>query len=229
MLCHHGFLIRDPLNKHYRLGPSALELGSRAQASFDLRQTALPVLRQLSRETGETALLTTPDPQGRHSLCLERMESSHSLRMSVEPGRLMPLHAGAMQKVLLAFMDPSEVERVLEQPLERLCTNTITDPERLRRELREIRRRAYASSFEETDHGLWGVAVPILDLNGSITAGVGTAGPMARLTPGEIDHQVACCSRAASTIAEATGLRALHEVDLDQHRPTRSASNAIDS
>src|SRR5207248_2055795 len=82
----------------------------------------------------------------------------------------LPLHAGASQKALLAFLAEEEVGRVATGSLERLCRATITDPEELRENLAEIRKRGWAISFEETNVGVWGVAVPLLEEYGGPVA-----------------------------------------------------------
>ena len=183
------YLARDERTRRFRLGPAALELGGRARAVLDLRQAALPVLRRLARETDETALLTVPNSERDRSVCLERVESSQPLRLSVEPGRRLPLHAGASQKALLAFLAEEEIERVAAGSLERLCVATITDADPLRANLAEVRERGWAISFEETNVGVWGVAVPLLGEGATAVAAVGLAGPSARLSPEEVlDH-----------------------------------------
>jgi DNA-binding IclR family transcriptional regulator len=183
------YLARDERTRRFRLGPAALDLGERARAVLDLRQAALPVLRRLARETDETALLTVPNDERDRSICLERVESSQPLRLSVEPGRRLPLHAGASQKALLAFLGEEEIERIAAGSLEQLCRATITDPEALRSNLAEARERGWAISFEETNIGVWGVAVPLLDVQGAAVAAIGLAGPSARLSPEEVvDH-----------------------------------------
>jgi DNA-binding IclR family transcriptional regulator len=177
----HRFVVRDEITKRFRLGPAALALGRNAKASTDLRTVSMPVLQRLCAETGETTLLVVPSENRMRAICLERVESPQSLRLSVEPGRHLPLHAGAQQKALLAFLPPAEAERVLSGPLEKLCKSTIDDPDQLRKELETIRRKGWARSFEETNLGVWGVAMTLLDERGYAVASVGIAGPRARL------------------------------------------------
>jgi IclR family acetate operon transcriptional repressor len=177
----HRFVVRDEITKRFRLGPAALALGRNAKASTDLRTVSLPVLQRLCAQTGETTLLVVPSESRLRAICLERVESPQSLRLSVEPGRHLPLHAGAQQKALLAFLPAVEVERVLSNPLEKLCKATIDEPDQLRKELQTIRRRGWARSFEETNIGVWGVAMTLLDDAGFAVASVGIAGPRARL------------------------------------------------
>jgi DNA-binding IclR family transcriptional regulator len=188
-LAGREYLARDERTRRFRLGPAALALGDRARAMLDLRQAALPVLRRLARQTDETALLTVPSSDRDRSVCLERVESSQPLRLSVEAGRRLPLHAGASQKALLAFLAEDEIERVVAEPLERLCRATITNPQALRTNLREIRDQGWALSLEETNVGVWGVAVPLLDEHGLAEAALGLAGPSARHSPETVgDH-----------------------------------------
>src|SRR5207249_1740141 len=142
-LAGRRYLARDERTRRFRLGPAALDLGDRARAMLDLRQAALPVLRRLARETDETALLTVPNGERDRSVCLERVESSQPLRLSVEPGRRLPLHAGASQKALLAFLGEEEIERIAAGSLEQLCRATITDSEALRSNLAEARERGW--------------------------------------------------------------------------------------
>ena len=73
-----------------------------------------------------------------------------------------PLHAGASQKALLAFLRPDESERIVTSPLEHRATPR--SPTRAARdELAKIRTRGWASSYEETNLGVWGVAVPVVN------------------------------------------------------------------
>jgi DNA-binding IclR family transcriptional regulator len=209
---------RDRDTKRFRLGVAAIRLGERARHAVDLRAIALPILTHLAEETGETALLTVLNDARDHSLCLERIESAQPLRLSVQPGRMVPLHAGASQKVLLAFMAAGERERILAEPLGRLDRATIVEPDTLRDELELIRAQGYAVSAEETNAGVWGMAVPILDrpfgrigqkdedAHGGVVAGLGFAGPLARRRADLAAHHLACLRRGAAEIARSLGL-----------------------
>ena len=204
-LRRHGYVSQHEETKRFRLGISALQLGDRARSVVDLRSVALPALRRLAHETGETALLTVLTPGHDRGVCLERVETAQPLRLSVTPGRQLPLHAGASQKVLLAYLPEDEIERVIEAGLEHLCHATITDPGLLRHELARIRRRGWASSVEETNLGVWGVAVPLRNPRGVVCA-VGIAGPSPRLTPDRVRDDIGRVHAAATHIAEALGL-----------------------
>jgi len=206
-LQRHRFVVRDEVTKRFRLGPAALALGRKAEASTDLRTVSLPVLQRLRTQTGETTLLTVPSENRLRAACIERVESLQSLRLSVEPGRYVPLHAGAQQKAILAYLPEPDIERVVGAPLEKICKATIDDPARLEQELATIRRKGWASSFEETDVGVWGIAMALLDEHGHAVASVGIAGPRARLQRSSISTWLDVLHIGVEEIASQVGLK----------------------
>lgn len=163
----------------YQLGFAAVDLGTRAEASVDLRSRLDGVLRRLADTSGETALLTAYDEARHESHCVARIETQQSLRLTIDIGRSTPIHAGASAKALLAFLDHETIEEVLAQPLVRLESGTLTDPDSLRRELARVRARGIASSVEENNIGAWGLASPIM-FGEHVVASIGIAAPTAR-------------------------------------------------
>ncbi|SRR6266571_5496790 len=200
-----GYVSQHEESRRFRLGLAALSLGERARTLADLRPVAIGPLRRLSDATGETALLTVLSPARDRSVCLERVETSQPLRLSVQPGRQLPLHAGASQKALLAFMPSDEIDRLIAQPLERFCAATIISRPALRRELTAIRARGWSSSCEETNVGVWGIAVPVLSA-ADVVCAVGIAGPSPRLTVERVRRDVGLTHEAATVIGRALGL-----------------------
>jgi DNA-binding IclR family transcriptional regulator len=72
-------------------------------------------------------------------------------------------HALALGKVVLALEPPDAVERYLGGGLKRFTPATITDPRRLREELRDVRLRGVAAEREEFGKDFCCLAAPILD------------------------------------------------------------------
>jgi DNA-binding IclR family transcriptional regulator len=207
-LAEHGYLARFGRGR-FRLGIEAISLGRRALASIDIRSVLRPDLQALAAEGGETALLTVLDEHALASLCIDRVESRHPLRLSLEVGRLTPLNAGASAKALLAFLPPIEIEAVLGRPLERLTPATITNASALRAELESIRARGYAISVEETDAAAWGVAAPIRSLDGFAVAAIGLVGPLHRLSDERSDKLGHLVVAAAQRAEQRLGSRSV--------------------
>jgi len=68
-----------------------------------------------------------------------------------------------------------------------------------------IRERGWASSYEETNLGVWGIAVPVISEDDVVCA-VGIAGPSARLSDEGFRRDVPLVQRAALAVARSLGL-----------------------
>lgn len=201
-LAAHGIMRQDEETKRWRLGYRLFVWGHLAEQSTALHDIAKPVMRELVAETGETALLTVY--QAHEVVCVEKVESSHSVRLALDVGVRRPPHAGASSKVLMAYLPEDEVACIVrDQGLPELCVNTITDEDELEAELTRIRSKGYAQSVEETDLGAWGVATPIRDWDGEVIAAIGLAGPSSRFGEELARRYVACCEEAARRISSA--------------------------
>jgi DNA-binding IclR family transcriptional regulator len=101
----------------------------------------------------------------------------------------------------MAYLPDEETQAIIrDKGLPKLSTNTITNPEDLKKELTRIRERGYSMSHGETDQGAWGVAVPVWDSNGEVVAGIGVAGPSSRHTDQLAQRYVDLCGEAAGKI-----------------------------
>ena len=87
-------------------------------------------------------------------MCIEKVETSHSMRMTLDVGTRRLPHAGAFSKILMAYLPEEEIHAIIrDKRLPKLCTSTITDPEALAAELARIRECGCAESREEMDLG----------------------------------------------------------------------------
>jgi len=144
--------------------------------STNISTVAAPFLEHLAAVTGETAVLTVR--HGLHAVCVSQVESAHQIRLAFELGQLLPLYAGAGQRVLLAFA-PDDVQRaVLQGDIRARTPNTPTRGE-LGRVLARIRADGYALSRGELYAASIAIAMPVLK-GGLAVAGVCVAGPQNR-------------------------------------------------
>lgn len=196
----YGLVEEGDTNGSFRLGPSVFRLARAARVGIGLPEIALPVMHDLVAQTGETALLTRRTDA--HVVCIERVESTQRIRLSYERGHVLPLHAGASAKVLMAFLDPAEIEAVLSSgPFQRYTENTITDPALLRTQLETIRANGYAVTNGEVDEGVRGVAAPIFGPNKRIVAGLSVAGPAFRIDDTVLPDVIHAVQEAANRIS----------------------------
>jgi DNA-binding IclR family transcriptional regulator len=197
ILREKGFLEKSA-TRGYRLGPRLLQLGRIARSRRDISDIALPVMEDIARQTRETVLLTRLF--GDSAVCVERIEGPQTVRISFEIGQVQPLHGGASSKILLAFVDEDKWDQHLTSELERFTEYTITEPEELKEQLRQIRRQGYCDSESEVDLGARAVAVPIKDTRGRVVAGLSTAGPVFRMDDDTVDYHLTLLRSGASTI-----------------------------
>ena len=201
-LVHYGLLETQNGSGRYSLGMNALRLGLLAQQKFNISVIALPFMKELSRLTKETVLLTSV--RGNKAICLERVESEEPIRYSLFiPGASLPLHAGASSKVLLAFLPETDWDAVLGKgELQRFTPQTITDRAVLKAQLRVIRDQGYAFSDQEVDREVRAVAAPILNSRGELIAGLTVAGPAYRIHKKTVQSLGHLVRRYAAGIAQ---------------------------
>ncbi len=162
-----GFLERLP-DGSYRVGMRLWRIGAQASAASGLRELALPHMEELYEVTHENVQLAVVS--GDKALYIERLRGPRSVPIVTRVASELPLHSTGVGKVLLAFAPPDYIERVLSGGLERYTRHTITDPERLRDCLAEIRRSGYAVTREEMTLGSCSVAAPVRDVDGGVLA-----------------------------------------------------------
>ena len=202
-----NLLEEDAVRGGFRLGSRIFELARVAREGLGLSEIALPIMRDLAREVDETVLLTRRS--GNMAVCVERVEIARPIRLSYERGHLLPLHAGAPAKVLLAYEE--RADSIVDElaPFEHFTDTTITDPDELRSELARIRERGYAVSNGERDAGVRGVGAPVFGPDGRIAAGI-SVGCLAFETseddlPAVIDAVRAAAQRVTERLVEIGG------------------------
>ena len=195
-----------PTTTGYRLGAAALDLGRRAAAGFDLGSAIGGELRALAAETRETCVLAVLDESSRVAICVDRVDSAQPVRLSLEVGRRIPLHAGASSKALLAHAPLAVREAILGGPLPQLAPRTVVSTAELSEELENIRTVGFSVSREETNEGAWGVAAPILGRGGVLLGSIGMVAPLSRFTDDALaEAQIDVVSSAKRAATSLTG------------------------
>ncbi|WP_077328509.1 IclR family transcriptional regulator [Virgibacillus siamensis] len=183
-LASEGFVQKDPQTNGYRLGLSVLTLGGIVINNLEIHSEAAPVLNKLVNDTGETAHLSILD--GLDNIYIHKEECTHPVRILTHVGRRNPAYCTSSGKVLLAFADEEIVEEIIDRGLVAYTKNSITNPEKLRSELKIIHEQGYAVSTEELTEGTKSVAAPIRDYTGKIVSAITVVGPIQRMT----DHKI---------------------------------------
>ncbi len=158
-LSEEHFLIPATPTAGVRLGPALRRLAESARVEFD--DLTRPLLVELSQSIGETVDLSVLKNQG--AVFTDQVQGAHRLRTVSHVGETFPLHCTANGKALLSVADPRRLERALHEKLDRLTPHTNTDPVRLEKEIRTIRRTLIAYDLEEHTEGICAVGTAFLD------------------------------------------------------------------
>ena len=165
----------------YRLGPRSFRLAADMLAVRRFPSLVRPVLQDLHAQTEETVFLVQLDDVARRVTYVEGIDSPNPVRYTVPTGTTRPLYVSAGGLMLLAFQDPGFIDTYLRAvPLDPLTPRTITDVAKLRQRLQTIRREGFGVSIGETVPGAAGIAAPIFNADGSVTAGLLIAAPIER-------------------------------------------------
>jgi DNA-binding IclR family transcriptional regulator len=152
-----------------RPGLRLFELGQLVPARENLREIALPFMGDLYAVTHEVVSLAVLD--GTDTVWIEQLSGRLAPPVPSRVGGRLPAHVTAAGKVLLAFA-PDVVDRF---DLTRHGPGTITDPDALRAELRQVRERGIAINREESRRGVLGVAAPVVARDGAVVASLALA------------------------------------------------------
>ena len=215
-LASGDILVKSPSNKKYRLGSKIMELASVFLSVADLRTVALPYMEELRSKTSETISLFIMDRDSR--VCLDRLESPKSIRMTTKIGGRTPLYAGAPGKLFLAYLSEDKKNELLATTkLHKFTPNTITDMEKLKEELKKIRKQGFAVSLEERVAFGAAVAAPIMNHTGDVIAALSIHGPVMRFGPKKIALYSVLVRDTANKLSRELGYQWLARRDKGKH------------
>ena len=187
----------------YRLGMRLLELGNLVKSRISVRELALPIMRELHAQTGETVNLSV-----RHDdeiVYVERSSSGRSaMRVVHVIGARASLHVTAAGKLFLLEDGPQRLREYAKRSgLAAHTKNTITSLPLLERELERIQRQGWATDNEEAELGVRCIAAGIRDDGGRLVAALSLSTPADRMKP----QWGAVVKQTAERISAAIGHR----------------------
>jgi IclR family transcriptional regulator, KDG regulon repressor len=197
-----GFLTKDELN-NYHLGVACVSLGQAAREQLDVRKVSLAHLEQVNHSTRETVHLTV-----RHKLTavyIEKLDSPEPLRIHSRIGASVPLYCTAVGKVMLAYLDDEEQERVVNEiELRRFTESTVGSIQELQAQLAKVRKDGFACDLEEHEPHIRCIAAPIWDHTGAVNASLSVTGPAVRMSTTRL--------REIAPLVREAGLKISHDL-----------------
>lgn len=179
-LNYRGYVKKD-IHGQYKSGIKMLELGACALNNLDLRKQVKPYLIELQEKSKETIHLGVLDNY--EVVYIDKVETAEVIRMYSRIGKRAEAHCTSLGKVLLAFSPTELVEKYIESKgLTKHTKNTITEPEKLKQELKKIQHSGYSVDEEEITEGIWCIGGPIFNYKGEVIASFSISVPVIRLT-----------------------------------------------
>lgn len=198
-----GGLVEQRSDSTYRLGVKLIELGFAALDQHDLRQEALPEMEELSRETRLTINLAQLD--GQDIIYIEKVSDQARFALNIGVGARQKAYCRALGKVLLAYLEETDLKKRLPIPLPRETKNTITDVDELIQHLAQVKKQGYATDYEEAQIGCVCVAAPIKDSRGRVVAAVSVSGTTTELQAQPMESWTSLVTSSAERISRRVG------------------------
>ena len=199
-----GYLRQMRDSKRYRVGRPLFALAASALDEMEMVSMATPVLDDLARETGESSHFAARMSDA--VVVMARTPGPGAFQLADRVGVVRPAYCTALGKVILAALRPDQLDRYLERiELKPMTAKTITDPERLRREIDEVRRAGIAFDDGEFDNEVRCAAMPVRDFSGQVVGAIGISGPVWRLSIQALQTQARRLGEAARRLSAAFG------------------------
>lgn len=176
----NGLISKDKTNSCFSLGIKAFRYSKIFEKTFSLKDAAHPYLIKLSEKYKECAHTGLPDKD--YVVYVDMIETDHAVRLQARVGGRDPLYCTSIGKTILASMSDSKVEEYFKRTkIQKKTEYTITDVEKMKLALSEIRENRISYDMEELEKGLVCVACGIYDREGELVGAIGISSPNGRV------------------------------------------------
>jgi DNA-binding IclR family transcriptional regulator len=182
-LAQHGMVEQEPGSVRYMLGPAVLRLSSVYLDSLEFRSRSLKWAEELARRSGHAVragVLLLGDV-----VIVHHQPRPDGSRQMTEIGFVIPAHACALGKALLAYR-PDDAARLLSSGRLRSMTGeTVVDGPSLQEHLAAVHRTGVASEHDEAVLGESSLAAPVFDSTGMAVGAVAVVLPASEWPPAD--------------------------------------------
>lgn len=166
-LTHLGFVNQE--RKMFALAPRVLRLSQSYMHSARLPRIVQPALMELANTLKEASASSVLDADD--AICIAATSAGRAVSATLQPGVHVPAYCTANGRVMVAALAPEAAQAwLMRQPLRALTAHTMTQPERLAREIERVRVQGYATIDQEMELGMRTLAVPLKNFRGDTVA-----------------------------------------------------------
>ncbi len=196
-----GYLQREPGGPQITIAPKLMRLSIDILAAAQRLAPRHAILEQLAIRLGESCSIGIR--VGYEVAYLDDVAGGSPLSFNFQTGRRSPLYCTSTGKLYLARMSSRELDQYLgTENLVAHSPTTITDVGKLRDVIAAVRETDFASTDNELVLGVIGAAVPILNKEGRLLAGLAITVPSARMAVADIPKLRPALVEAANALAE---------------------------
>ncbi len=192
-----GFVQRNGEGMGYALGPGLVSLSRRFLDKLSAPRLAEPILAELARKTGNTAVFGWIHEK--YVFVVAKHEGEQAVSITMRLGQRFPLSYGSHGKAIAAHLPEKELDLLLrEEKLYFHGEPSRFDKERLDKEIEACRREGFALEVGEMVQGLTTVAAPVTGVSGAPLGYIVLIGFFSLDTARELGPSVAGAGRALS-------------------------------
>lgn len=215
-LREEGYVIQDTHSERFELGTRFYLLTRALPERFRFVDIARPAMVDLQAKIAHTTVIAAP--VNSKMVVLDTISANGGSPLLIAHGKAHDLHASAHGKVALAYGPPELLETTLGSPLKRYTRYTITQPEKLKREVALVKQRGWATAFEEGPRsGMNTTSAPIFSADKSFTGSIGfiVPGPAKAIRSRPLATDVAALLDAACNISRRLGYEPMNKSKAD--------------
>ncbi len=197
---NEGFIQREIDGRGYSPGLRLRKMSAGILSSLRIRTARIAILNKLADEIGETCNIALPDRDA--MIYLDRVETKWPLRIQMPVGTRVPFYCTASGKMYLSSLDQRHLRNyAASTKLEARTGTTITSPDALIDQVKEIRELGYAADNSEFMEGMIAIAVPIVESNGRLVSTLSIHAPDQRLSVSAATEHVPMLKAAAAQLS----------------------------
>jgi len=157
-----GYLKKDPSTKRLSLGQRSYMLGLGLVNSFSLLEVVKPFIDEVHDKYDISIDSCVLEEQALLQLYFRAAKDAPAYRaLIINPA----IHCTGLGKAIMAYLPEEELKSMLNRlPLIRRTNKSITDKDKLLKDLEKTRQRGYAINNEEYIKGLFTIATPFFNL-----------------------------------------------------------------
>ncbi|MBN8473314.1 IclR family transcriptional regulator [Sulfuritalea sp.] len=194
-------ITRSPGSRNYTCSSRVNRFACNVMLNSGATAARNAILRDLVEQIGETCNITMLS--GTEIVYVDRVETKWALRVHLQAGSRVPLHATASGKLLMSLLPKAQRERLLRTlPLATISRQSITNRAALGKELEQTRRRRIGINNQENLEGIIAVAVPIMLDRNRACAAVAVQAPISRMSLEQLLAHVPAMNEAAQRLKE---------------------------